>query len=74
MRIFDFWTSPKTINQNVAKGALAGILVAIPLIVAVNLIVDALIVPSPSDICRKDNVFGSSPWVACVDRIVLERK
>jgi len=74
MKIFDFWKNPKTINQFIAKGLIGGSLITIPLVVVVILVMDALFVPTPSDLCRKDNVFGSSAWVACVDRVVLERK
>lgn len=73
MKIFDWWNRPATINQSIAKGLVSGVLIGSVLFALITLAFDHLIEQSPSAVCRKTEVFGSSAWVACVDRVIAER-
>ncbi|MFK3971086.1 hypothetical protein ACI2KS_10205 [Pseudomonas sp. NPDC087358] len=74
MSIFGWWKNPQTLNQNIAKGLVAGILIGSVVFVVITIAFDRLIEKIPSEVCRESNVFGSSAWVACVDKLILERK
>lgn len=74
MKMFEWWKNPQTLNQNIAKGMVGGILIGSVVFAVITVAFDQLIEKSPSDVCRGNNTFGSSAWVACVDQLIQEHK
>jgi hypothetical protein len=74
MKIFEWWKNPQTLNQNIRKGMVGGILIGSVVFAVITVAFDQLIEKSPSDICRETSTFGSSNWVDCVDQLIQERK
>jgi hypothetical protein len=73
MKFFEWWKNPTTINQSILKGLVGGTIIGAILFAVTSIAFDLLFEKTPSSICREHEVFGSSAWVACVDRVVRER-
>jgi hypothetical protein len=74
MNFFKWWNEPGSINQSIAKGLISGTLIGSVLFAGISIAFDQLVEKSPSDICRESNTFGSSAWVACVDKLIQEAR